>query len=113
MDDQTALLHGLLSAVVDLAELPHPHPGPVGRVMLAASVAGRGCSDGAIARTASMPVTDVREVIPSMLDRCGHTPALLTAKVTRTPLGTTYTGIRLTGEATRRLQKLRDYLIRV
>lgn len=60
----------------------------------------------------SMPVTAVREVIPTMLDRCQHVPALLTAKTNRHPLGSTYTGIRLTGDATRRLRKFEDYLTR-
>ena len=109
-DEPTRLLRGLLSAHTDLDELPHA--GPAGRVMLAAAVAGKGCADDAVARAASMPVEAVREVIPRMLERCLHVPALLTAKVNRHPLGTTYSGIRLTGEATRRLRKARDDLTR-
>ena len=78
-DDQTRLLRALLSAVTDLDELPHP--GPAGRVLLAAVVAGKSCSDDAVARAASMPVDAVREIIPALVDRCLHVPALLTAKV--------------------------------
>ena len=46
-----------------------------------------------------MPVAAVREILPSMMERCQHVPALLAAKVNRHPLGTTYGSIRLTGEA--------------
>ncbi|RYB01374.1 hypothetical protein [Lichenibacterium ramalinae] len=109
-DEPTRLLRGLLAVVTDLDALPHA--GPVGRVMLAAAVAGRGCSDDAFALAASMSGEAVREVIPTMLDRCLHVPALLTAKVNRHPLGITYSGIRLPGEATRRLRKARDDLTR-
>ena len=109
-DEHTRLLRGLLAAVVDLDVLPHA--GPVGRVLLAAAVAGRGCSDGEVAFNASMPVAAVRAILPSMLERCQHVPALLTAKVNRHPLGITYTGIRLTGDAMRRLRKCEDYLTR-
>ena len=101
-------LRGLLAAVTDLDALPHT--GPAGRVMLAAAVAGKGCSDDAIALAASMPVATVREILPSMMERCQHVPALLAAKVNRHPLGTTYTGIRLTEDAERRLRKAQDYL---
>ena len=106
----TKLLRGLLAAVTDIDVLPHA--GPAGRVMLAAAVAGKGCSDDAVALAASMPVAAVRELLPSMLERCQHVPALLAAKVNRHPLGTTYTGIRLTGESERRLRKFEDYLTR-
>ena len=96
LDDHTRLLRTLLSAVTDLDELPHPRH--AGRLLLAAAVAGKSCSDDAVARTASMPVAAVREVLPATLDRCLHVPAMLKATVNRHPLGTTYTGIRLTGE---------------
>ena len=86
-DEPTRLLRGLLSAHTDLDVLPHA--GPAGRVMLAAAVAGKGCSDDAVARAASMQVDAVRDIIPTMLDRCLHVPALLTAKANRTPLETT------------------------
>ena len=109
-DSRTRFLRGLLAAVGSLDALPHG--GPAGRVMLAAAVAGKGCSDDAIALAASMPVTEVREVLPSMLERCQHVPALLAAKVNRHPLGITFSGIRLTGEAERRLRKFEDYLTR-
>ncbi len=46
-DDHTRLLRGLLAAVNDLDALPHESP--VGRVMPAAAVAGRSCSDDAVA----------------------------------------------------------------
>ena len=108
--DHTRFLRALLTAVVDLDELPHPRH--AGRLLLAAAVAGTGCSDDAVARAASMPVAIVREVLPSMLDRCLHVPALVTAKENRTPAGTLYTGIRLTGEGQRRVLLMRDYLIR-
>ena len=79
--------------------------------MLAAAVAGPGCSDDTVAFNASMPVAAVREILPSMLERCQHVPALLTAKANMVPGYTvTFTGIRLTGEATRRLRKARDDL---
>ena len=109
-DEPTRLLRGLLEAVTSLDALPHG--GPAGRVMLAAAVAGRGCSDDAIALAASMPVGEVREILPSMLERCQHVPALLAAKVNRHPLGISFTGIRLMGEAERRLRKFQDYLTR-
>ena len=109
-DSRTKFLRGLLAAVTDLDVLPHA--GPAGRVMLAAAVAGKGCSDDALALAASMPVAAVREILPSMMERCQHVPALLAAKVIRHPLGTTYTGIRLTGEAERRLRKFQEYLTR-
>ena len=109
-DDHTRLLRALLTAVVDLDELPHPRH--AGRVLLAAAVAGRGCSDDAVALNASMPVADVRAVLPSMVDRCLHVPALLTFTVNRHPLGTTYTGIRLTGEGQRRVLFMQDALTR-
>ena len=100
-----------MSAVTDLDELPHPRH--AGRLLLAAAVAGKSCSDDAVARTASMPVAAVREIIPSMLDRCLHVPALLVTKANRTPAGTLYTGIRLTGEGQRRVLLMRDYLVRL
>ena len=53
-DDHARLLRGLLAAHTDLDVLPHA--GPAGRVMLAAAVAGKGCSDDAVAHTASMRV---------------------------------------------------------
>ena len=109
-DDQTRLLRALLSAVTDLDELPHPRH--AGRVLLAAAVAGKSCSDDAVARVASMPVAAVRDVLPSMLDRCLHVPALFTAKANRTPAGTLYTGIRLTGEGQRRVLLMHDCLTR-
>ena len=96
--------------MTDLDELPHPWH--AGRVLLAAAVEGKGCSDDAVARAASMPVAAVRDVLPSMLDRCLHVPALLKATVNRHPLGTTYTGIRLTGEGQRRVLLMLDYLTR-
>ena len=108
--DHTRLLRALLTAVVDLDDLPHP--GPAGRVLLAAAVAGKSCSDDAVARTTSLPVDAVREIIPTMLERCLHVPALLVAKANRTPAGTLYTGIRLTGEGQRRVLLMRDCLTR-
>lgn len=48
--DHTRLLRALLSAVTDLDELPHPRH--AGRVLLAAAVEGKGCSDDAVARAA-------------------------------------------------------------
>ena len=107
-DDHIRLLRGLLAAHTDLDVLPHA--GPAARVMLAAAVAGKGCSDDAIAHAASMPVATVREILPSMLERCQHIPALLTAKVNRHPLGTTYTDVRLRREAQSRVIKLREYV---
>ena len=110
-DETTRLLRGLLAAVNDLDALPHV--GPAGRVLLAAAVAGRGCSDGEVAFNASMPVAAVREIIPSMLERCQHVPALLTAKANMVPgYAVTYTGIRISGDAMRRLRKCEDYLTR-
>ena len=47
-DDQTRLLRALLSAVTDLDELPHPRH--AGRLLLAAAVEGKGCSDDAVVR---------------------------------------------------------------
>ena len=81
-------------------------------MLLAAAVAGRSCSDSVVARTVSLPIDAVREIIPSMVDRCLHVPALLVAKANRTPAGTLYTGIRLTGEGQRRVLLMRDCLIR-
>ena len=78
--------------------------------MLAVAVAGKGCSDDAVARTASMPVELVRSVIPSMLERCQHVPALLVAKANRTPAGTIFSGIRLSEEAERCLRHLQDMI---
>lgn len=110
-DEHTRLLRGLLAAVNDLDALPHA--GPAGRVMLAAAVAGRGCSDSEVAFNASMPVAAVREILPSMMERCQHVPALLAAKANMVPgYAVTYTGIRLTGDAMRRLRKCEDYLTR-
>ena len=54
---------------------------------MASAVAGTGCSDDAVARAALMPVAAVREVLPSMLDRCLHVLALLKAKANRTRPG--------------------------
>ena len=71
-----------------------------------------GYSDGEVAFNASMPVATVREIISTVLERCQHVPALLTAKINRHSLGTTYAGIRLTRDATRRLRKFEDYLTR-
>lgn len=110
MDNHTRLLRALLRAVVDLDELPHSRH--AGRVLLAASVAGPGCSDNAVARVASMPVDRVREVLPAMLDCRLHVPALFTAKANRTPAGTLYTGIRLTDEGQLRVLLLQDYVAR-
>jgi hypothetical protein len=42
---------------------------------------------------------------------CLHVPALLAAKANRTPAGTLYTGIRLTGEGQRRVLLVGDCLI--
>ena len=109
-DDQTRLLRGLLAAVDGLCALPHS--GQVRRVLLAVAAARGGCSDGEVAFNASLPVAAVRGGIAAMLDRCRHVPALLTAKTNRHPLGTTYTGIRLIGDAARRRRKIRDYLTR-
>ena len=81
-------------------------------MLLAATVGGNGCSDDAVARAASMPVAIVRDVLPSMLDRCLHVPALLTARSNRTPAGTLCMRIRLTGEGRHRVLLLRDYLAR-
>ena len=83
----TRFLRALLTAVVDLDELPHPRH--AGQLLLAAAVEGKGCSDDAVARAASMPVVAVRDVLPTMIDRCLHVPALLTAKTSRHHLGTT------------------------
>ena len=44
---------------------------------MAAAAEGKGCSDAAEARAASMPFAAVRDVLPSMLDRYLHVPALL------------------------------------
>ena len=110
IDDHIRLLRTLLSAVTDLDELPHPRH--AGRVLLAAAVAGKSCSDDAVARAASLPIDAVREIIPAMIDRCLHVPALLTAKANRTPAGTLYTRIRLTGEGQRRVLLPRDYVAR-
>ena len=110
MNDHTRLLRALLTAFVELNELPHPRH--AGRVLLAAAVAGNGASDDAVAHVASMPVAVVREIIPAMIDRYLHVPALLVAKANRTPAGTLYTGIRLTGEGQRRVLLLRDNLAR-
>ena len=41
MSDDIKILHGLLNATVVLDDLPHP--GQVGRVLLGAAIAGRGC----------------------------------------------------------------------
>ena len=110
-DEHTRLLRGLLAAHTDLDVLPHA--GPAGRVLLAAAVAGPGCSDDTVALNASLPVAAVREILPSMLERCQHVPALLTAKANIVPgYAVTFSGIRLTGEANRRLRKARDYLTR-
>ena len=109
-DDHTRLLRALLSAVTDLDELPHPRH--AGRLLLAAAVEGKGCSDDVLAHAASMPVAAVRDVLPSMLDRCLQVPARLKATVNRHPLGTTYTGIRLSGEGRRRVLQVRDYVLR-
>ena len=108
--DYTRPLRALLTAVVVLDDLPHPRH--AGRVLLAAAVEGKGCSDDAVARAASMPVAIVRDVLSTMLDRCLHVPALLVAKANHTPAGTLYTGIRLTGEGQRRVLLLRDCLMR-
>ena len=100
-DDHTVLLRGLLAAVTDLSALPHS--GQVGRVLLAAAVAGRGCLDDEVAFNALMPVAAVRQILPSRLERCQHVPALLAAKATFAPRGAIiFSGIRLTGEAERR-----------
>ena len=108
--DHTGLLRAMLTAVVDLEELPHPLTPAEVRTQRICWVAS--CSDDAVAHVASMPVDAVREVLPSMLDRCLHVPALLAAKANRTPAGTLYTGIRLTGEGQRRVLLLRDYIVR-
>ena len=108
--DHTKLKLGLLDATVALAELPHA--GQVGRILLAVAVNGKGCSDDAISLSASLPIAVVREVLPSMLERCLHVPPLLTAKANPHRLGLTYSGIRLTGEGSRRIIKLREYLTR-
>ena len=110
MNDNTKILHGLLNATVVLADLPHP--GQVGRVLLGAAIAGRGCSDNMVAKVASLPVDVVRDVLPIMLERCRHVPALLVAKANRTPAGTIYSGIRLSDEGERRLTNLRELLTR-
>ena len=110
MSADTKIILGLLDATVALSELPHS--GQVGRVMLAAAAAGNGCTDDAIALTASLPVSVVREIIPTMLERCLHVPPLLTAKRNDHRMGVSYSGIRLTGEGNRRIFKLRDYLTR-
>jgi hypothetical protein len=72
---------------------------------MAAAVEGKGCSDDAGARDASMPVVAVRDVLPSMLDRCLHVPALLTARPNRHLLGTTDIGMRLKGEGQRMISR--------
>jgi hypothetical protein len=82
-DDHTRFLQAPLSVLVHLAELPqHRH---AGWLLLAAAVAGRGCSDDAVALSASMPVASVWAVLPSMLDRCLRVTALLTAKTISEP----------------------------
>ena len=106
-DEPTRLLRGLLAAVTALDVLPHA--GPAGRVLLAAAVAGRGCSDDAVASNA---IDDGRGCTGGPAEHDGAMPALLAAKVNRHPLGITFTGIRLTGEAERRLRKFEDYLTR-
>lgn len=65
-----------------------------------------------MAMAASIPVEQIREIIPTMLVRCLQIPPLLTAKTNVHLMSTTYTAIRLTGEATRRMMRLRDYLDR-
>ena len=97
-----------LNVVADLDELPHPRV--AGRIILAVAVVGRGCSDDAVARVASMPVDAVRAVIPAMVDRHQHVPPLLTAKVIRRPLQTAYIDIRLRREAQSRIIKLCEYI---
>ena len=77
MNDDIKILHGLLNATVAIADLPHP--GQVGRVLLAVAIAGRGCSDDMVAKVASLPVDVVRDAMPAMLERCRHVPALLVA----------------------------------
>ena len=109
-DDYIRLLRALLTAMVALNELPHTRY--AGRVLLASAVGGHGCADDTVARIACVPVETVREILPSMLDRCLHVPALLTAKANRTPAGTLYTGIRLTSEGQRRVLLIRDYVVR-
>ena len=109
MDDHTALMRGLLSAVTALDELPHPRQ--AGRVLLAAALAGKGCSDDAVASLASMPVAVVRDVIPTMLVRCLIVPALLGARTNAHPLGINYSNIRVTADGQRRLISMRDHLI--
>lgn len=91
--------------MVAFNELPHPRY--AGRVLLATAFADGVCSDVAVARTAAIPVEKIREIIPSMLDRCLRVPALLEAKKTRTASGTRYEGIRLTAEGQRRVGVLR------
>ena len=61
IDDHTQFLRALLTAVVDLDELPHPRH--AGRVLLAAAVEGKGCSDDAVARAASMTGAAVRSTV--------------------------------------------------
>ena len=110
-DDHTAVLRALMNVVTDLDELPHPRA--AGRILLGAAVAGKGCSDDAVARTASMAIEAVRYVIPTMLDRRLHVPPLLVAEATWASSGVMiYTGIRLTEEAERRLMHLREYIAR-
>lgn len=64
-DDHTRLLRALLSIVTDLNELFHARhagrraPGRRGR--------GQGCSDDAVAHAASMLLTAMRDVLPTML----------------------------------------------
>ena len=99
--DHTEILRALLTAMVALNDLPHPRY--AGRLLLATALVGNGCSDDAVARTAAIPIGEVQEIIPSMLDRCLHIPALLTAKANRTPAGTRYTGIQLTDEGHRQV----------
>ncbi|MGI3903358.1 MAG: hypothetical protein ACRYGP_13085 [Janthinobacterium lividum] len=108
MDDHTALMRGLPSAITAFDELPHPRP--AGRLLLAA-LAGKGANDDAVASLASMPVTVAREVTPTMLVRCQHVPTLLAAKTNRHLLGTTYSNIRITADGQRRSIRMRDRLI--
>ena len=81
-DDHMKLLCGLLAAYTDLDVLPHT--GPAGRVMLAAAVAGKGCSNNAIARAASMPVAAYPHAAihhPTSVARCSGVWAAVTTAI--------------------------------
>lgn len=72
-DDHTRLLHALMTAGVDLNELPHPRH--AGRLLLAVAVEGKDCSDAAVARIASMLVAIARDVLPFTNHKAQRSPS--------------------------------------